>query len=502
MLNSFYRFSPQAISRAGIILWFLTLITLVVSNNNTYVAIGCALVVIVYATILLSQQSLRLKNFDAFSKVLQSAANGKLDLRLSHENNDYILHQASSDINDLLDQVETYIREVEASFKEASLDRFYRRPLSQGLNGHFSISINRISEAFNGMEEAYFLAHCQRLDAHIGKVKTNSLLRNLERNQTDLQKVANQMEEVEKISNTGVSLSTEALQNIRAVLGDLRQQIDMTSTIETTANQLQERSSEISDVVKFINSIAEQTNLLALNAAIEAARAGEAGRGFSVVADEVRSLAENTQKATANISTLINEFTQATSLMAEQAEKMNTMTENANLATQAFEASFSQLAQIAQQTYEKVNYSQIVSFASLIKVDHMIYVQNGYQALEMGEDSIAWKNVMVDHHSCRFGNWYDSGVGFQHFSHLPSYSEIDAVHEAVHHFMHKTLSMTEEDTWRKNIHLHQKLQDGFLAIEENSTSLIQLVDKLTDEKLKFETGSEGSSEIETEIDLF
>jgi hypothetical protein len=88
---------------------------------------------------------------------------------------------------------------------------------------------------------------------------------------------------------------------------------------------------------------------------------------------------------------LIGEFTTATSLMAEQAEKMNTMTDAASTATQAFENSFAQLANIAQETYEKVNYSQIVSFASLVKVDHMIYVQNGYQALEMGETSDAWK---------------------------------------------------------------------------------------------------------------
>jgi methyl-accepting chemotaxis protein len=161
-----------------------------------------------------------------------------------------------------------------------------------------------------------------------------------------------------------------------------KQSVEFSQTSERDVKQLQHISQEIGEVVQLITDIAEQTNLLALNATIEAARAGEAGKGFAVVASEVKNLANETAKATEEISGKIQAIQSATGQSAESIAQIGKVISNIDEYITAIVAAIEEQNSTTQEISRNVSF---VSESALRVAENVQKIQG--QAIEVGESS-------------------------------------------------------------------------------------------------------------------
>lgn len=152
---------------------------------------------------------------------------------------------------------------------------------------------------------------------HVHSETTSATAAAVEQMTVSIGQVAEHAQEAAAIAGRSSDLAAEGEAIVRAASSEMNSIADSVQHGSRLVETLNMRSGQISSIVKVIKDIADQTNLLALNAAIEAARAGEQGRGFAVVADEVRKLAERTGTATSEISGMIDAIQQETSTVVE-----------------------------------------------------------------------------------------------------------------------------------------------------------------------------------------
>ncbi|TDO98985.1 methyl-accepting chemotaxis protein [Marinomonas balearica] len=204
-----------------------------------------------------------------------------------------------------------------------------------GRIGDASTQLNNVAQSLlTSIEEANSLTGEQQAETEQVAAAINEMATSIQEVATGAKDAADSSESANKETESGQKIVSQASKSISELESEV-------SKAKQVIHELEDQSNEISNVLEVIRSIAEQTNLLALNAAIEAARAGEQGRGFAVVADEVRSLAARTQQSTADIQNMIDTLQarakSAVSVMELSSHQALESVEHAKQAAQSFD---------------------------------------------------------------------------------------------------------------------------------------------------------------------
>lgn len=294
------------------------------------------------------------------------------------------------------------------------------------------------------------------------------------------------------------SLFQQSTLMLQQISNNLEVLSNTTSDSVETISQLETAAGNIEKFTEIISGISSQTNLLALNAAIEAARAGEQGRGFAVVADEVRQLAMKTADATLQIKEFVEAITRLSSDTQNNFQQIVESGTQMNSSVGTISSVIDEVVALANQMSTVINKSSSSAFIDTVKLDHLMYKVDIYQCIFGMSDREV--ESFSSHYECRLGKWYYEGQGLAMQS-TQTYAQLEPPHKLVHEAGTRALTAKREKR-------HVDCIGALYEMEMASREVLQILDTMNDtykDLLISQTGGgqqANSQNADSDIEMF
>ena len=379
-------------------------------------------------------------------------------------------------LSSLLDQIEDFVSQINESISKASKGDFSVKIHANNMKGEFVNAITLVKGNIDSMQAQESKKQQDSFNSDISQLSMR-VTESMTLIQDDLAKNIEALKSVTNATRSAESQATDSKASIDVIVGELESLKNQVGVNTEAIDELASQADNITSVIELITDIADQTNLLALNAAIEAARAGEHGRGFAVVADEVRKLAERTHKATGEISISIKTLQQGMSDIQMSSEAMNSVVEQSTERIYKFEEILTQLSSNSSNIVKSSYGMENSIFIVLAKMDHILYKARAYNSLATAKQILS----VVDHHGCRLGKWYD-GEGKERFGTTTTYPQFSSPHATVHKNANTNMKFLDASDPMANILTHKiEIIDNFHEMEKASAELFTLMDNMLKE---------------------